>query len=81
MTNSITKTKSKAFAIRIVKLYKYLQEEKQEFISRLPRTLKITAFVSINSQEKYGITYSLFTLLRIHLEKKGGVPVCRRVTE
>ncbi|MDR0882993.1 MAG: four helix bundle protein [Oscillospiraceae bacterium] len=32
MPESILKTKSKAFAIRIVHLYKYLQKEKQEYV-------------------------------------------------
>jgi len=32
MKDSITKVKSKTFAVRIVKLYKYLQDEKKEFV-------------------------------------------------
>ena len=32
MQDSIIKVKSKSFAIRIVKLYKYLQDEKKEFV-------------------------------------------------
>jgi len=32
MKESIIKTKSKTFAVRMVKLYKYLQEDKKEFI-------------------------------------------------
>ena len=32
MKESITKTKSKTFAVRIVRLYKYLQDEKKEFV-------------------------------------------------
>ena len=32
MKDSIIKTKSKAFAVRIVRLYKYLQDEKKEYV-------------------------------------------------
>ena len=32
MTESVLKTKSKTFAIRIIRLYKYLQDEKREFV-------------------------------------------------
>jgi len=32
MTDSVIKTKSKLFAIRIINLYKYLQNEKQEYV-------------------------------------------------
>lgn len=32
MTDSITKTKSRAFAVRIVRLYQYLQNDKKEFV-------------------------------------------------
>ena len=32
MTDSILKTKSRAFAVRIIKLYKHLQDEKKEYL-------------------------------------------------
>ena len=52
MKNSVLKDKSKAFAIRIVKLYKYLQGEKKEFVMS-KQILRSGTSIGANIHEAY----------------------------
>ena len=52
MKNSIIKTKSKAFAIRIVNLFKYLQNEKKEFVMS-KQILRSGTSIGANAHEAY----------------------------
>ena len=52
MQSSILKDKSKAFAIRIVNLYKYLQNEKKEFVLS-KQLLRCGTSIGANVHEAY----------------------------
>ena len=52
MKNSVLKDKSRAFAIRIVKLYKYLQDEKREYVMS-KQILRSGTSIGANIHEAY----------------------------
>ena len=53
MKNDVLKNKSYAFALRIIKLFEYLQEEKKEFILSKQVLRSGTAIGALISESKY----------------------------
>lgn len=60
MTESIALTKSKSFAIRIISLYKYLAEEKKEFVLSKQILRSGTSIGANLSESRYAISKSDF---------------------
>jgi four helix bundle protein len=52
MKNSVTHTKSKAFAVRIIRFYKYLTEEKKEYVLA-KQILRSGTSIGANVRESY----------------------------
>ncbi len=52
MKNSVTHIKTKAFAVRIIKFYKYLTEEKKEFVLA-KQILRSGTSIGANVRESY----------------------------
>ncbi len=52
MKNSVTHTKSKAFAVRIIRFYKYLTEKKKEYILA-KQILRSGTSIGANVRESY----------------------------
>ena len=52
MQNSVLREKSKAFAVRIIKLYQYLQEDKKEFVIS-KQILRSGTSIGANVHEAY----------------------------
>ena len=52
MDKSITHTKSKAFAVRIIRFYKYLSEEKHEYVLA-KQILRAGTSIGANVRESY----------------------------
>ena len=60
MAKSLTLDKSKEFAIRIVKLYKYLRDDKREFILSKQLLRSGTSIGANLSEAMYGVSRSDF---------------------